>query len=83
MMKNYRTVLSNKFSSEDESEKVDKIIEDTMLNDYTKVYDLVTDTYSDDVINSCETDVEIIKASISIISLLISSNQYISINTKE
>lgn len=79
----YRTVLSNKFSSEDESEKVDKIIEDTMLNDYTKVYDLVTDTYSDDVINSCETDVEIIKASISIISLLISSNQYISINTKE
>lgn len=78
----YRTVLSNKFGNMN-VEALHDIIEQTKNFRYTKVYNLITNDYSDDIINSCETDVEIIKASISIISLLISSNQYISINTEE
>lgn len=44
-------------------------------------YDIVEDNYSNEIINSCETDIEILKATASIISLLISSNQYISIES--
>jgi chaperonin GroEL len=42
-------------------------------------YDLLTDTYSTEVINPCHTDIEILRAAISIVSLILSSNQYISI----
>lgn len=44
-----------------------------------KCYDLITETTTDKIINSCRTDVEILRATTSIIGLLISSNQYISI----
>lgn len=42
-------------------------------------YDLVIGEITQDITNSCMTDIEILKASSSIISLLLSSNQYISI----
>ena len=35
--------------------------------------------YTQDVINSCKTDIEILKAASNIIGLLLSSNQYIAI----
>ena len=44
-----------------------------------KCYNLITDKFDDDVINPCYTDIEILRASASIIGLLINSNQYISI----
>lgn len=40
-------------------------------------YDLIKEDYSEDIINSCFTDIEILKACISIITLILSSNQYI------
>lgn len=52
--------------------------------DRKQCFDLITNKYSNDIINSCYTDIEILRAATSIVSLLISSNQYISINvTKE
>jgi len=46
-----------------------------------QAFDLVTDTYSDDIINSCMTDVEILKAVGSMVALLLSSNQMVSISS--
>lgn len=42
-------------------------------------FNLITEEYSKDVINSCYTDIEILKAATSIVSLLVSSNQYIKV----
>lgn len=44
-------------------------------------FNLVTGEYSTEVINPCFTDIEIIKACTSIVSLLMSSNQFLTINT--
>ena len=75
----YRTLLKNKYKSDDENIKVEKIIYKVLEYDMNQCYDLVTGKFSSDIINSCETDIEILKATTSIISLLTSSNQYISI----
>lgn len=40
-------------------------------------FDLISEDYSTDIINSCFTDIEILKACVSIITLILSSNQYI------
>ena len=77
----YETVIRNKYKYEDD--KVLDILANTEMNGYTKCYNLITDEFTTDVINSCETDIEILKASISIISLLMSSNQYITITTPD
>lgn len=77
----YETVIRNKYKYEDS--KVLDILADTEMNGYTKCYNLITDEFTTNVINSCETDIEILKASISIISLLMSSNQYITITTPD
>lgn len=42
-------------------------------------FDIITEKFTKDIINSCQTDIEILKATSSIISLLITSNQYISL----
>lgn len=42
-------------------------------------FDLISEQFTKSVINSCRTDIEILKATTSIIGLLMSSNQYISI----
>ena len=74
----YATLLRNKYPNDDA--KIADIMKDMLCtDDFDVCYDLVTDTTSKDIINSCETDIEILKATASIISLLISSNQYISI----
>lgn len=85
----YKTVIKNKYTkdNETENEMIDDIIDkcldiDEFGNSTLKCYDLITDEYTDKIINSCITDIEILKASVSIVSLLISSNQYISILNK-
>ena len=80
----YGTVLINKYKYNETTDLafIDNTIHETEKRGYTQCYDLINDEFSDKIINSCETDIEILKASISIISLLISSNQYISIMTK-
>lgn len=78
----FKTILRNKY--DDASEDFFTEIIDRCINGEEPVcYDLVTDTYSKNIINSCETDIEILKATASIISLLKSSNQYISIMTEQ
>lgn len=77
----FKTILRNKYYDMDE-DFFNKIIDKCIQSDEPICYDLVTDTYSTEIINSCETDIEILKATASIISLLTSSNQYISIMTE-
>lgn len=42
-------------------------------------YDLIKEEYSREIVNPCYTDIEILKAATSIVSLILTSNQYISI----
>lgn len=73
----YHTIIKNKYPDISEDRLED--ILDISFGDEIKCYDLITDAVNDDIINSCITDIEILKATASIVSLLISSNQYISI----
>jgi len=77
----FKTILKNKYPDGDDTFFND-IITRCIESDEPICYDLITDSYSKDIINSCETDIEILKATASIISLLTSSNQYISIMTE-
>ena len=69
-------VLKNKYTHESDV-YINSLVNEAI--DRRQCWDLINEKFSDDVINSCHTDIEILKASTSIISLLISSNQYISI----
>lgn len=73
-------VLANKYTQEaqDKPEELYAKIDECILK--KKCFDLINDEYSDDIINPCLTDVEILKAATSIVSLLISSNQYVTIH---
>lgn len=62
-------------------ENIDTIIDECLGGPKLKCYDLVKREYSDEIINSCMTDIEILKATTSIVSLLISSNQYLTVVT--
>jgi len=74
------TIFDNKCVIEDINEDVNnKIYNECVAN--RVCYNIINEEYSVDIINSCETDIEILKATVSIISLLISSNQYISIES--
>lgn len=76
----FTRVLGNKFRSESVAE-LNEIV--NLAVEKQACYDLITDEYSSEVINPCLTDVEILKAATSIVSLLLSSNQYISISVDE
>lgn len=70
----FRRVLANKTSNlEFINNKLNTSLE------VKRTYNLITDKYDENIINSCKTDIEILKAASSIVSLLISSNQYLSI----
>ena len=55
---------------------INKSLEDEMC------FDLTTEEYNRDVINSIKTDIEIIKGSISLVGTLMSANQYIASQVK-
>lgn len=75
----YETVLYNRFIASDEEDRalVSQIIKDTYDN--RKCYDLTTDEFNELIINSSETDVEILRSTVSIVGLILSSNQYLSL----
>ena len=78
----FKTILKNKYYDMND-DFFNKIVDTCINGDELVCYDLITDTFSKNIINSCETDIEILKATASIISLLNSSNQYISIMTEQ
>lgn len=77
----YRRCLANKFVKDDSN--ASPVVEDSMMEiikksyETQKVYDLTTDTFTDKIINSAETDIQILRATIDLISLLISGNQLV------
>ena len=50
---------------------------------YEQSYDLNTDTFSSNIINSVQTDIEILKGAISIVGTILSANQYIASEVKQ
>jgi chaperonin GroEL len=78
-LESYRAVLSNSYMSEDEVEKTIKVC----LNE-DKFYNLKLHRYEDwtktEVINSVETDIQIMESCISIIGILSTSNQFLTLN---
>ena len=69
------TVLHNAYEN-DSTKNYDEIFNGAIES--KKCYDILTETYSGDVINPAHTDVEILSGALSIVSLILSSNQYIS-----
>lgn len=49
---------------------------------YEQSYDLNTDSYSNNIINSIQTDIEILRGAISIVGTILSANQYIASEIK-
>lgn len=73
----YKEVLIKVFSSEES----DKIIEESI--ERKQIYDMISKEYtSDKIINSVKTETEIIKNVTNIITLILTSNQYISCNPR-
>lgn len=75
-------VLGNKYNSErywdvelDGKVDINNIVETCVVKE--SCFNLITDDYSNDIINPSLTDIEIIKASLHILSLLLDANQYI------
>ena len=79
----FRRVLFNKFEDSITADEYDSLIDISLESN--ACYNLITEKYDDMVINSCYTDVEILNTTVSIVSLLLSSNQFVSIsmNTDE
>lgn len=75
----FRLVLANKYNEVDDVETLDNIITDMLNRDDDAIYDLISGDYSTDIINSCRTDIEILKASVSIVSLLLSSSIFLAL----
>lgn len=70
-------VIRNKYNTDTETISVSDIINTAV--DKEMCFDLITDEYSAEVINPSYTDVEILGATSSIVSLIMSSNQYLTI----
>ena len=69
------TVHCNKFGDDFPADKTQYIIDESLRTN--KCFDLNTEKYTKDIINSCRTDIEILKGAISIVGTILSANQYI------
>lgn len=58
-------------------EEIEKIIDNSVDNGMC--FDLINNVNNPDIINPCYTDVEILKAAVSIVGILLTSNQYVAI----
>lgn len=77
----FARVIRNKYKntpSKISDDAVDGIIETAV--DQEICYDLTKDEFSNDVINPCFTDIEILNATTSIVSMLYTSSQYLTID---
>lgn len=73
----FAKVIRNKYPEDTSTIVVSDIVNDAV--DKEMCFDLIADEYSPSVINPSYTDVEILGATSSIVSLIMSSNQYITI----
>jgi hypothetical protein len=74
----FRAVYSRTFDNrvgKYESSDVEQYANNCIMND--KVYDLVKEEYSDKIINSAKTDIEILTAVVDLLGILISGNQVV------
>lgn len=79
-LKTITSIYQNK-TPEFTRDKVEDIIIECI--DKSSSFDLITEKYTDDIINSCRTDIEILKGSIAMVTMMLSANQYISIYVEE
>ena len=79
----FLNVISTIYSNKDDSYDYDKVSEiiETALN-AKKCYDLNTGLFSEKIINSVRTDIEILRGAISIVGTIMSANQYIASEVK-
>lgn len=78
-----RTILSiyqNK-SPEYNYDEVKNILDESIHRDAS--FDLISEEYTNEIINSVRTDIEILKGSIAMVTMMVSANQYISIYVEE
>lgn len=75
----YKTIVRNKYESfiNGVEDIVDRIVEESLEKKLP--YDLVKHCFNPDIINPCRTDIEVLKGAASMVSLLLTSNQYIQI----
>lgn len=78
----FKRVLLNKYGVEKIDEEWSRINDKLMSSEIPVTYDIINETVSTDIINSCRTDIEILRGALSVISLILTSNQYISITTQ-
>lgn len=74
-----QTIFTNKYK-EYSRESITQLAETMAFNN--QCFDLVEEQFSNDVINSCRTDIEILRSAIAIIGVILSSNQYLAADIK-
>ena len=80
----YMRIIENKYSQVEGKVNIDELVQkmDDIINGSIErqlPFDLTTNEYSTKIINPTHTDIEILKAASSMVSLLITSNQYLKI----
>lgn len=70
----HETLLRNKYGDNDAKIRDIVAATDTLENG---VYDIVTETMSHDIVTSADTDIQILRATMDLASLLISGNQFV------
>jgi chaperonin GroEL len=81
----FKILLSNKYKADfqDSDTIISAILEEMPNKTDEEVYDLIKEEWSTHIINPCYTDIEILNAATTIISRIVSSNQYVSVIIKE
>lgn len=77
----YKEVLKKYYDKEEDAEKIDEIIKTSVAEG--RVFDLITKDFSDNIINPCRTDIEVLRTTASLIAVLLSSNQYLTVIPEE
>ena len=80
----FTSVISTIYSNKDEKFTYDEVrtILGRVMLEGNCCFDLNTEQYSDKIINSVRTDIEILRGAISIVGTIMSANQYISTEVK-
>jgi chaperonin GroEL (HSP60 family) len=79
-------IVHHKYPDQDDDtlvKTIRPIIEAVLTDTTNKGFDIVKEEKSDSIINPCYTDIEVLKATASLVGMIVSSNQYISITIRE